>query len=61
MKDQTVFSGCKEHLTFQITIPAFEDQGRSLVENNVGKGDNASKQHFLLNPQGFLPFHRKFS
>ena len=30
--------------------------GKKALENIVGKGENASNQHFLLFPQCFLPF-----
>ena len=33
--------------------------GRKAFENNVGKGENAGNQHFLLFPQCFLPFQTK--
>ena len=31
------------------------------IENNVGKGENAGNQHFLLFPQCFLPFPKQIS
>ena len=40
-------------LSFYNTIPTFNDPGKKAIENIVGKGENAGKQHFLLFPQCF--------
>ena len=32
---------------------------RWLLENIIGKGENAGDQHFLLSPQCFLPYQRQ--
>ena len=34
--------------------------GKATFENIVGKGENAGYQHFLLFPQCFLPYKKKF-
>ena len=33
----------------------------NILENIVGKGENAANQHFLLFPQCFLPYEDKFN
>ena len=34
---------------------------KKLLENIVGKGENAGNQHFLLFPQCFLPITKRIS
>ena len=36
------------------TVPSFHDPRKEGSENNVGKGENAAKQNFLL-PKSFYP------
>ena len=40
-------------------MPTFNDPLKSLKKKLVGIGGNSCNQHFLLFPQGFLPFKRK--
>ena len=40
---------------FTTQSPLLTTLGKKPVENIVGKGENAGKQHFLLFPQCFLP------
>ena len=35
--------------------------GKTLFENTVGKEENAGNQHFLLSPQCFLIYQRKYT
>ena len=42
-------------------IPTFNTLTKKALENIVGKGENASNQHFLLFPQCFLLFLKQLS
>ena len=48
-------------LTDSHTMTPFDNPGKKKpFENNVGKGEIAHNEQFLLFPQGFLPFWRTF-
>ena len=48
-----------DYLTVYHTIPTFNNSIKKKgLENAVGKGDNASSQHFLLFPPFFLLYQR---
>ena len=57
ISDQRPGSGMNKNLILYQTIPSFNNPPeKSLFENNVGKGENAGNQDFLLFTQFFLCF-----
>ena len=46
---------------FYQTIPCSHDPEKEAFEDNVGKGNDAGNQYFLLFPQCFLPDNPLFS
>ena len=50
-----------EELTLYHTISTLTTRRDKPVENIMGKGENAGKQHFLLFPQCFLPYQKPHS
>ena len=53
----------KESVTLYQINPTFNDpkKKKMLVENVLGKRENAGNQHFLFYPERFLPFSKQIS
>ena len=57
-KNQGLF---RKGLNLYHTIRLLKNVGMKGFKNIVGKGEKAGNQHYLLFPQGFLPFRTQIS